>query len=144
MKLLINEVLQKVSNAKTKPQKVKLLQQYNTPALRSILIANFDESIVSMLPVGEVPYIPNDAPEGTEHTVLEKEYRKLYLFFKGGSSTLKQSRREELFIQMLEGLTQGEAEVLALIKDKKLGKRWKVTKACVEQAFPSINWGNRS
>lgn len=144
MKLLINEVLQKVSNAKTKPQKVKLLQQYNTPALRSILIANFDESIVSMLPVGEVPYIPNDAPEGTEHTVLEKEYRKLYLFFKGGSSTLKQSRREELFIQMLEGLTEGEAEVLALIKDKKLGKRWKVTKACVEQAFPSINWGNRS
>ena len=144
MKLLINEVLQKVSNAKTKPQKVKLLQQYNTPALRSILIANFDESIVSMLPVGEVPYTPNDAPEGTEHTVLEKEYRKLYLFFKGGSSTLKQSRREELFIQMLEGLTEGEAEVLALIKDKKLGKRWKVTKACVEQAFPSINWGNRS
>ena len=117
MKLLINEVLQKVSNAKTKPQKVKILQQHNTPALRSILIANFDESIVSMLPVGEVPYIPNDAPEGTEHTVLEKEYRKLYLFFKGGSSTLKQSRREELFIQMLEGLTEGEAEVLALIKD---------------------------
>ena len=144
MKLLINEVLQKVSNAKTKPQKVRILQQHNTPALRSILIANFDESIVSMLPVGEVPYIPNDAPEGTEHTVLEKEYRKLYLFFKGGSSTLKQSRREELFIQMLEGLTEGEAEVLALIKDKKLGKRWKVTKACVQEAFPSINWGNRS
>ncbi len=144
MKLLINEVLQKVSNAKTKPQKVKILQQHNTPALRSILIANFDESIVSMLPVGEVPYVPNDAPEGTEHTVLEKEYRKLYLFFKGGSSTLKQSRREELFIQMLEGLTEGEAEVLALIKDKKLGKRWKVTKACVQEAFPSINWGNRS
>ncbi len=144
MKLLINEVLQKVSNAKTKPQKVKILQQHNTPALRSILIANFDESIVSMLPVGEVPYTPNDAPEGTEHTVLEKEYRKLYLFFKGGSSTLKQSRREELFIQMLEGLTEGEAEVLALAKDKKLGKRWKVTKACVQEAFPSINWGNRS
>lgn len=144
MKLLINEVLQKVSNAKTKPQKVKILQQHNTPALRSILIANFDESIVSLLPVGEVPYVPNDAPEGTEHTVLEKEYRKLYLFFKGGSSTLKQSRREELFIQMLEGLTEGEAEVLALIKDKKLGKRWKVTKACVQEAFPSINWGNRS
>ena len=144
MKLLINEVLQKVSNAKTKPQKVKLLQQYNTNALRSVLIANFDESIVSLLPPGEVPYVPNDAPEGTEHTVLEKEYRKLYLFFKGGSSTLKQSKREELFIQMLEGLSEGEAEVLVLIKDKKLGKRWKITKACVEQAFPTIQWGNRS
>ena len=144
MKLLINEVLQKVSNAKTKPEKVKLLKEYNTNALRSILIANFDESIVSLLPPGEVPYTPNDAPEGTEHTVLEKEYRKLYLFFKGGSSTLKQSKREELFIQMLEGLSEGEAEVLILIKDKKLGKRWKITKACVEEAFPTIQWGNRS
>ena len=144
MKLLINEVLQKVSNAKTKPEKVKLLKEYNTNALRSILIANFDESIVSLLPPGEVPYTPNDAPEGTEHTVLEKEYRKLYLFFKGGSSTLKQSKREELFIQMLEGLSEGEAEVLVLIKDKKLGKRWKITKAVVSEAFPSIQWGNRS
>ena len=43
MKLLISEVLQKVSNAKTKAQKVKLLQQHNTNALRSILIANYDE-----------------------------------------------------------------------------------------------------
>ena len=144
MKLLINEVLQKVSNAKTKPQKIKLLKEFNTNALRAILIANFDESIVSLLPPGEVPYVPNDAPEGTEHTVLEKEYRKLYLFFKGGSSTLKQSKREELFIQLLEGLTAGEAEVLTLVKDKKLGKRWKITKACVEEAFPTIQWGNRS
>ena len=144
MKLLINEVLQKVSNAKTKDQKIKLLKEYNTNALRSILIANFDESIVSLLPPGEVPYTPNDAPEGTEHTVLEKEYRKLYLFFKGGSSTLKQSKREELFIQMLEGLSEGEAEVLVLVKDKKLGKRWKITKACVEQAFPQIQWGSRA
>ena len=144
MKLLINEVLQKVSNAKTKPEKVKLLKEYNTNALRSILIANFDESIVSLLPPGEVPYTPNDVPEGTEHTVLEKEYRKLYLFFKGGSSTLKQSKREELFIQMLEGLSEGEAEVLVLVKDKKLGKRWKITRACVEQAFPQIQWGSRA
>ena len=33
MKLLMHEVLQKVSNAKTKAQKVKLLEEYNTPAL---------------------------------------------------------------------------------------------------------------
>ena len=143
MNLLINEVLQKVSNAKTKAEKKKLLLQYNTNALRALLIANFDESIVSMLPPGEVPYTVNDAPEGTEHSVLEKEYRKLYLFFKGGSSTLKQSRREELFIQMLEGLTAGEEEVLTLVKDKKLGKRWKITKAVVSEAFPHIQWGNR-
>ena len=143
MQLLLNEVLQKVSNAKTKAQKIKLLQEYNTPALRSVLIANFDESVISMLPDGEVPYKENDAPEETEHTILVQEYRKLYLFFKGGAS-VSQTRRETLFIQLLEGLHKGEAEVLTLMKDRQIGKRWKITKACVEEAFPSIEWGNRS
>ena len=143
MKLLMHEVLQKVSNAKTKAQKVKLLEEYNTPALRALLIANFDESVISMLPEGEVPYKKNDAPEETEHTKLDHEYRKLYLFFKGGAN-VSQTRRETLFIQLLEGLHQGEAEVLCLVKDKKIGKRWKITRQCVEQAFPSIQWGNRS
>ena len=143
MNLLINEVLQKVSNAKTKKEKIKLLQQYNTQALRSVLIVNFDESIISLLPEGTVPYQPNEAPEGTEHTVLEKECRILYHFFKGGSS-INNTKRESMFIRLLEGLTAGEAEVLCLAKDKKIGKRWKVTRACVEEAFPQIQWGNRS
>jgi hypothetical protein len=143
MQLLLNEVLQKVSNAKTKPQKIKLLQEYNTPALRQILIANFDESVISMLPPGDVPFEKNEVPEGTEHTKLTHEYRKLYLFFKGGAN-VSQTRRETLFIQMLEGLHQGEAEVLCLMKDRKIGKRWKITKQCVEEAFPQIQWGNRS
>ena len=143
MKLLISEVLQKVHSAKTKAQKVKILQDNNTNALRSILIANFDESVQSLLPEGKVPYQKNDAPLGTEHTVLEQEYRKLYLFFKGGS-TIKQSQRENLFIQMLEGLSVEEAELLILVKDKALNKKYRVTRACVETAFPSIEWGGRS
>ena len=143
MQLLLHEVLQKVSNAKTKAEKIKLLQEYNTPALRQILIANFDESIISMLPEGDVPYAKNDAPEGTEHTKLLHEYRKLYLFFKDGAN-ISQNRRETLFIQLLEGLHQGEAEVLCLMKDRQIGKRWKITKQCVEEAYPQIKWGGRS
>lgn len=144
MKLLINEVLQKVSNAKTKVAKVKLLKEHNSNALRTLLIVNFDESVVSLLPEGSVPYAANDAPAGTEHTLLEKEYRKLYLFFKGGSSSLKQSQRENLFIQMLEGLQEAEAEILILVKDKALNKKYRITRACVEEAFPNIEWGGRS
>jgi len=143
MQLLMNEILQKVSNAKTKAQKIKLLNDFNSPALRAILIANFDESVISMLPDGDVPYKPNDAPEETEHTKLIQEYRKLYLFFKGGAN-ISQARRETLFIQLLEGLHAKEAEVLSLVKDKKIGKRWKITRQCVEEAFPGIQWGNRS
>tara|TARA_B100001175_G_scaffold294281_1_gene281404 strand:- start:861 stop:1280 length:420 start_codon:yes stop_codon:yes gene_type:complete len=139
----MNEVLQKVSNAKTKKEKINLLRELNTQALRSLLIINFDESIISMLPDGAVPYTPNEAPEGTEHTVLEKEQRILYHFFKGGSK-ISQAKREQMFVGLLEGLTSAEAEVLVLAKDKKIGKRYKITKATVTEAFPQIVWGNRS
>ena len=139
----MHEVLQKVSNAKTKKEKIKLLQEYNTNALRMLLIINFDDSVVSMLPPGNVPYTPNEAPEGTEHTILEKEARLLHHFFKGGSN-VSQVKREQMFVQMLEGLNAGEAEALIKAKDKQIGKRWKITKATVSEAFPSIVWGNRS
>ena len=143
MKLLMHEVLQKVSNAKTKKEKITMLQEFNSQALRSVLIINFDESVVSLLPPGTPPYNANKVPEGTEHTRLEQQTRLLHHFFKGGSS-VKQAKREMMFIQMLEGLHEGEAEVLCLAKDKQIGKRWKITKACVEEAFPSIQWGGRS
>ena len=143
MKLLMHEVLQKVSNAKTKKEKITLLEKFNTPALRMLFIINFDDSLVCMLPTGAVPYTPNDAPDGTQHTMLEKEARLLHHFFKGGSN-VSQNKRESMFIQMLEGLSAGEAEVLCLAKDKKIGKRWKITKACVSEAYPQIEWGGRS
>ena len=144
MKLLISEVLQKVSNAKTKVEKVKLLQQYNSDTLRMLLIWNFDESITSAVPEGEVPYTVNDAPAGTEHTSLEHESRLFFHFIKGGNENLTKAKRENMFIQLLEGLHKDEAEVVCMVKDKKLGKRYKVTKAAVSEAFPQINWGGRS
>ena len=144
-RLLISEILRKVSNAKTKDEKVKLLRDNNSAALRQLLIINFDDSIVSMLPEGDVPYTPNDAPAGTDHSRLESEYRGLYRFFKGGDNKLKPSKRETMFIQMLEGLAAQEAELLCLVKDGKLSTKYKrITKAVVSQAFPTIEWGGRS
>ena len=91
---LITEILQKVSSAKTKAEKVDLLQEYNQDALRAVLIINFDESLKFLLPAGEVPFTPNDAPAGTEHTRLTHEYRGLYRFFQGGDSSIKGMKRE--------------------------------------------------
>ena len=140
---LITEILQKVSSAKTKKEKVDLLQEYNNNGLRSILIINFDESLKFLLPEGEVPFRPNDAPAGTEHTRLDSEYRGLYRFFKGGDSSLKSMRREQLFVQLLEGLHKDEAEMLVLACNKELQSKYRVTKAVVSEAFPQIEWGNR-
>ena len=64
MKLLISEVLQKAHNAKTKAEKIKILKENNSQALRSLFIWNYDDSVVSIIPEGEVPYTPNEAPIG--------------------------------------------------------------------------------
>ena len=140
---LISEILQKVSSAKTKKEKVELLQEYNQDALRAILIINFDESLDFLLPPGEVPFTPNDAPAGTEHTRLAHEYKGLYRYFKGGDTTLKGMRREQLFVQLLEGLTEEEANLLVSACNKDIQAKYRVTKAVVAEAFPAIEWGNR-
>lgn len=144
-RLLLSEILRKVSNAKTKAEKISLLQKYNTNALRQVLIINFDDSVISMLPEGDVPYTPNDAPIGTDHTRLESEYKGLYRFVKGGQDKLPSLKRETMFVQLLEGLSSEEAELLCLAKDKKITSKYKrITKAVVQEAFPAIVWGNRS
>ena len=141
---LISEVLRKVNNAKTKEEKRKILLENNTQVLRSLFIWNYDDSIVSLLPEGEVPYVRNPAPEGTDHLLLENEGKKLFHFVKGGSS-ISQAKREQIFLGILEQLHPDEAEVLCLFKDKALQKKYtRISKALVEETFPQIKWGGRS
>jgi len=143
-RLLISEVLQKVHNAKTKREKIILLRQYESVALRQLLIWNYDNSVVSMIPEGFVPYKANDAPAGTDRSRLESEYRGLYRFCKGGADKLSSLKRETMFIQLLEGLHETEAELLCLIKDHNLTKKYRITFTVVKEAFPNIVWGGRS
>ena len=144
MKLLLSEVLQKAHNAKTKAEKINILRKNKSDALVSVFIINFDESVVPVVPLGEdVPYRKNEAPAGTEHSKLEHEARILFHFFKGGSK-LTPIKRETMFIQLLEGLHQDEAEVVIKAVNKNLHKRYKVTQACVKEAFPEIVCGGRS
>ena len=135
---LFSEILQKVAKLKTKKQKVEYLKQNNSDALRMILKSSFDPKIVWQLPEGPVPFSPNEAPEGTEHTVLATEARKLHNFIQGGNNALTQNKREMMFVQLLEGLHQTEAYMLVDAKDKVLHKTYKgLSSAVVKEAF---NW----
>ena len=139
----MHEILDLVSKQRSRAKKVEVLKEYETDALKSILIWNFDESVISVLPAGEVPYEKNDVPVGTDHTSLRKEWKNLYHFVQGGNNTLSPIRRETMFIQMLEGLHPEESEILILIKDKKLSSKFKLTKEVVSEAFTDIVWGGR-
>jgi hypothetical protein len=138
MDLLISEILDKVSKAKTKQNKVALLKEHNSSALRMVIKSSFDPKIKWLLPEGEVPFKRNDAPIGTEHSVLSYESRKLYHYIEGGNSQITQRKKETMFVQMLEGLHETEADVLVAAKDGLLHQMYKGLSAnVVKEAF---NW----
>jgi hypothetical protein len=135
---LFHEIATKVNNAKDKPRKLKVLKEHDSVPLRQVCKGAFDPNIEWLLPVGDVPYEVNDAPIGTEHTLLSQEAKRLYLFTKGGDNTISQSKREMLFIQMLEGLCAEEAEFLITVVNQKVNNKYKgFTANLVKDAF---NW----
>ena len=140
----MSEILELVHKQRTKAKKVQVLKEYRDDALTAVLIWNFDPSVTSALPDGDVPYTPNDVPEGTDHTSLRREWKNLYHFIKGGNDELSGLRRESMFVQMLEGLHPKEADLICLVKDKRLTDKYKVTYEQVKEAFPDIVWGDRT
>ena len=166
------EVLDAASKQRTKAKKIEVLQKYTHDSIMALLIWNFDETAISALPPGDVPYGNtrednsmtgtlsdkiNDAVDkmsemgsnslGSQDqgkASIRKEYTKFYNFLRGGNDKLSSLRRETMFINILEGLHPLEAEILILVKDKKLTDKYKITKEVAGAAYPQIVWGNRS
>lgn len=164
------EILELASKQRSIAKKVETLKTYSHPSLKSIFIWNFDETIVSLLPEGEVPYAEAEDQsvysgtlsenlkkeayggesatgqdlDGRGRTSLRNEYVNLYHYIRGGNNSLTTIRRETMFINLLQGLHPKEAEILILVKDKKLTDKYKISFDCVKQAYPDIQWGGRS
>ncbi len=166
------EIFNVISKQKTKAKKVEALQKYSHPCIKSLFIWNFDETILSALPPGDVPYSAVNEMDSFKGTLSEKiqdavekmeelesnslgsqdqgrssnrkEYQKFYNFVKGGNDGLSSLRRETMFINLLQGLHPLEAEIICLVKDKKLETKYKIGKDIVSEAYPDIIWGGRS
>ena len=166
------EVLNLASKQRSKAKKVEVLKKYRDSGLVAVLIWNFDETITSMLPEGEVPYsgfedqaksngglttkiseevrrmhetdsFSMGSGDKNGHTTIRREFKNFYHFLKGGNPGLSAIRRETMFINILEGLHPLEAEIICLVKDKKLTDKYKITKEIVSEAYPDITWGGR-
>ena len=134
--LSYHEILTKVNNKKDKPGKLEVLRRYDTNELRMFLKGAFDPKLEWLMPAGAPPYKPNGAPIGTEHTWLKQEVKRMFHFLKGGNPKLSQMKRDNMFIQMLEGLCDEEAKLLIWTKDQELNKHYKgLTEAVVKEAF---------
>ena len=138
---LVSELFKAVHGKKDKKGKIELLSQYKRDDVKALLIWNFDKEIKSALPEGEVPYKKNEAPINSGgHTRLVHEWRTLYNYIRGGNDKLSQMKRETMFVQLLEGLHESEAELLMLVKDKRLQSKYRITRAVVEDVFKDIVW----
>ena len=167
------EVLDLVSRQRSKAKKIEVLKKYEHPSLKAVFIWNFDETVKSALPPGDVPYsgfedqatysgslttkideevrkmhetgsFSMGTSDSQGRTTIRREYKNFYHFVKGGNDSMSGVRRETMFINVLEGLHPLEAEIVCLIKDKKLSDKYKITKEVVAEAYPDINWGGRS
>jgi hypothetical protein len=168
----IFEVLELASKQRSNAKKVEVLKTYDDASLKTILIWNFDETVISLLPEGDVPYASTGEQTSYSGTLsskvndavfkmnelgsnslgsmdqgkssIRKEYQMFFNFVKGGNNGLSSLRRETMFINILQGLHPKEAELLCLVKDKKLTDKYKITFENVKESFPDIQWGNRS
>lgn len=167
----IFEILDLVCAQKSNAKKIEVLQKYAHDSLKTLFIWNFDDSVISLLPPGEVPYsdinkqtvnggtlsdkvnkekqnfatsVETEDLDGTTRSSIRREYANFFNFVRNGNNSLSQIRRETMFINIIEVLHPKEAEIVCLVKDKKLTDKYNISFEIVKQAYPDINWGGRS
>ena len=148
---MVHELLEAVDSERVKAKKLEILRTHGDDSFKMVMIWNFDESVISVLPEGDVPYQPveGDVQASKEQgvpqrTTIRNAARQFYRFVKGGDDQLNKIKRESIFINILQTLPQPEAEILVLVKDKALNTKYNITKELVSEAYPEITWGNRS
>jgi hypothetical protein len=139
MKTLVPQILEEVEKAQSKESKIKVLRSYEHPVLRGVLQINFNPDVKVHLPEGEPPFKKDtNTPMGYSETNLYAEFRRFYIWL-DEKVNLTKIKREQLFIQFLEGIHWTEAEVICLAKDKKLQTKYKSLKEdLVREAFPTL------
>ena len=139
MKTTIPQIFDEVEKASNKETKIKVLRAYDHPILKGMLQINFDPNVKMDLPVGEPPFKKDTSiPAGYSETNLFAEFRRMYIWLEPNVN-LNKFRKEQLFVQMLEGIHWTEAEAVCLAKDKKLQTKYKSLKEeLIREAFPGL------
>lgn len=139
MKTSVPQVFELIDKTDGTEAKAKVLLSYNSPVLQDILKLNFDPDYNLLLPEGEPPFRKEtDTPDGYADTNLYVEHRRFYIW-RDPDINLNKVRKEQLFVQMLEGIHWKEAEAVCLAKDKKLKTKYKtLSEDVVRLAFPNL------
>jgi hypothetical protein len=130
------EVLQEAAKQRLKEDKIKVLKQNESWALKDVLRGTFDSTVTWKIPKGEVPYEPSEPHNHPANLI--RENTKFKYFVKGirECESLPSFKRERLFIGLLEGIHPEDAEVVVKMINKEPPKY--ITRPIVEEAFPGL------
>lgn len=157
------EVLELACKQKSKAKKIEVLKEYRHDSIIAVFLWNYVPSLKSAIPPGDVPFsaykeleVGNDTLSETvakqiddrfgdtfgsnQKTTIRYEYNRFYNFIVGGNDTLSKIRRETMFINLLEGLHPKEAEIIILVKDKALARKYPLSFDLIKEAYPDVQW----
>ena len=135
MKQYVFEVLEEMAKQRNRNDKVRVLKENETWALKDIIRGSMDTSVKWNLPEGNPPYTASAAHN--HPTNLRTVHRQFKYFVKGGpGDQMQKMKREQIFIGILEGVHPEDAKlVIGMInKDKIPG----ISRPVVEEAFPNL------
>ncbi len=135
----IYEVWDEFKKAKNKEERKEVLRKNDSETLRIVIQGAMHPAIQYVFD-SPAPYKPSDAPPGMGYMNMEGAVKKIYLYVKGSKRVdpnVSQSRKENLFIQLLESMEAPESEVLMnmVLKDLKVKG---LTPELVKEVWPGI------
>ncbi len=134
----LSEIIDEVEKQKTTASQTKVLQKYASAALKAVIGFGMDPGVKFLLPITNPPFRP--MPEGSDSQGrLIAEHRKfIYFVDSPDGRNLSNLKREQMFIQLLEGLDVRDAQLVLRMKNKDL----KIKMDAVKAAFPNLtkNW----
>tara|TARA_B100000780_G_C21062377_1_gene427089 strand:- start:387 stop:806 length:420 start_codon:yes stop_codon:yes gene_type:complete len=132
---LVHEVISEARQAKSNPEKVKILHRNNTAALRDILRGTYDKLVVWNVPKGEPPHQPSDGYNDASNLLRQNRQFKYFVSGLEGDK-LPKAKREMLFIKLLESIHPSDAKLVIQMTNKKAITG--VPKSVVQEAFPKL------
>lgn len=135
MAKLVYEIIELAQKQKNKKDKISILKENESWALKDILRGTYDPRIQWNIPDGPPPYTP--CPEESVPANLLRENKKFRYFVSGGEGDkLPKVKREAMYIGLLEAVHPKDAElVIGMVSKEPITG---ITKNLVAEAFPGL------
>jgi hypothetical protein len=133
-KKTLHDIFTEIQEAPTRAERQEILKKNDSFSLRTILQLNFDSNISLDLPAGKPPYTCEEIPFGQP----EKKIKMLGYCAKGNRK-MNSIKKEKTFIDILESLTEEDANIVCLAKDGKIMKEYsRVSESLIKSIFPTL------